>query len=75
MSSDETKPPHAEPPALEMLAWCATFWDPRALRKVWLDTWSRAADDYLRTAAFLELMQAGLQTMVESIVVEGDSHR
>jgi hypothetical protein len=41
----------------------AVFWDPRVGLKFWLDTWSQAMEGYLRSAAFLELLQHQLQTM------------
>ena len=42
------------------------FWDPRVLRRYWLDSLSQLSDGYLRSVAFLELMQSSLQTMVET---------
>jgi hypothetical protein len=35
------------------------LWDPRAVMKFWFDAWSQAMDGYLRSAAFLRLMQQG----------------
>jgi hypothetical protein len=34
-------------------------WDPRAMYKFWFSAWSRVMDDYLRSDAFLRLMQQG----------------
>jgi hypothetical protein len=67
------------------------FYDPRALRKFWLDAMTQAADGYLRSSTFLELMRDGLKTMIpdrtnqpdrsadsqspSDFSVEGDSHR
>jgi len=42
------------------------FWDPRTVRKLWLGAWSETMDGYLRSSAFLELMQHGLRTMADS---------
>jgi hypothetical protein len=44
----------------------ALLWDPRALRKFWLDAMTQATDGYLRSSAFLELMQHGLKTMTHA---------
>jgi hypothetical protein len=60
------------------------LYDPRLMRKVWLDTWSQALDGYLRSTAFLQLMQHGLRSMTFPVPptdtqarspVEGDSPR
>jgi hypothetical protein len=37
------------------------LWDLRTQRKFWLDVMSRAMDVYLRSPAFLELVQYGLR--------------
>jgi|SwirhirootsSR3_FD_contig_31_15877787_length_796_multi_5_in_0_out_0_2 hypothetical protein len=37
------------------------FWDPRALRGLWLEAMSRAMDDYLRSIQFLQLMEHNLR--------------
>jgi hypothetical protein len=37
-------------------------WDARALMKIWFDVWTQAAESYLRSAAFLRLMQHGFGT-------------
>jgi hypothetical protein len=39
------------------------FWDARILRKYWLEAMTQATDGYLRSPAFLELMQQGMKTM------------
>jgi len=45
----------------------ALFWDPRALRKLWFEAMSQAMDGYLRSTAFLELMQQNIRTMAEPL--------
>ncbi len=35
------------------------LWDSRAFLKIWFDAWTQAAESYLRSAAFLRLMQTG----------------
>ena len=47
--------------------YAALFWDPRILRKLWFETMSQAMDEYLRSTAFLELMQQSLRTMAEPL--------
>ena len=47
--------------------YAALFWDPRILRKLWFETMSQAMDEYLRSTAFLELMQQSLRTMTEPL--------
>ena len=44
------------------LAGVALFWDPQ-LRSRWLTQLSRVLDDYMRSPAFLELMQHSLRTI------------
>jgi hypothetical protein len=56
----------AGPPPTE-LEWP---WDPRAFYKLWLGAVSQAMEAYLRSAAFLELMQQGLKTMSASVPIE-----
>jgi hypothetical protein len=86
MSSDEPKPSALlQPPNPGVLEIATLFWDPRLFRKYWLEAWSQATDGYLRSTAFLELMQQGLQTLIEAKsapratltedVVLGDSRR
>jgi hypothetical protein len=38
-------------------------YDPRTVRRRWLEEMSRAMDGYLRSPAFLELMRTNLETM------------
>jgi hypothetical protein len=45
---------------LECFAW---FYDPRTVRRLWLEAWSQALDGYLRSPAFLESMRTGLEMM------------
>jgi hypothetical protein len=39
-------------------------WDPKAHRRFWLDKSSAAIDAWLRSRAFLKLMQYGLRTAI-----------
>jgi hypothetical protein len=47
-------------PSREPVEW---LWDPRAFYKLWFDAMSQAMDAYLRSAAFLRLMQHGFRSM------------
>jgi hypothetical protein len=40
------------------------LWDPRVQTKLWLGAMSLAMDAWLRSGAFLEFMQQGLQTAI-----------
>jgi hypothetical protein len=55
--------PRVPSPDAEIRGSAAPFWDPRILRKYWLDAWSQAFDGYLRSTAFLELMEHAQRTM------------
>jgi len=63
MSSDESKSSGLELPNAEILEYAASLWDPRIVWRCWLDAASEAVDAYLRSAAFLELMQRSLRTI------------
>jgi hypothetical protein len=52
MDSANRPAPPAPPP----------LWDARAVMKIWFDVWTQAAESYLRSAAFLRLMQQGFGT-------------
>jgi hypothetical protein len=51
------------------------LWDPRVLWKFWFEAMSQATDAYLRSAAFLQLMQHGLSAMSASQSVQDDTSR
>jgi hypothetical protein len=54
-------PPHAaEAPAI----FARELWDPRVQSKLWLQAMSQAADAWMRSAAFLEFMQHGLEMAI-----------
>lgn len=40
------------------------FWDPKVHRRFWLDKGSAAIDAWLRSRAFLKLMQYGMRTAI-----------
>jgi hypothetical protein len=58
MSDDPTKTLRLATPESVPL-----IWDPRTLRKYWLEAMTQVTDGYLRSPAFLELMQHGMRTM------------
>jgi hypothetical protein len=43
----------------------ALFWDPRHLQELWLAELGRSTDRYLRSPAFLDLMQHHLATTTQ----------
>jgi hypothetical protein len=53
----------AEAEGNAFLQWCATSWDVRTLQRRWLDALSRGMDGYLRSEAFLECAQQGIERM------------
>jgi hypothetical protein len=48
------------------MAVAAVFWDPRRLRSRWLADLSQAMDAYLRSPAFLDLMDHNFKGMIRS---------
>ena len=47
---------------LECFGW---IYDPRTVRRLWLEAWSQAVDLYFRSPAFLESMRAGLELLTD----------
>jgi hypothetical protein len=65
MPSDETTS-HPRAPSSGSPEYPPIFWDPRVMRRCWLDALSQLTDGYLRSVVFLELMQSSVQTLVET---------
>ena len=47
----------------------ALFWDPRQMRRRWLADLSRIMDSYMRSPAFLELIQYNLKAMTQTALL------
>ena len=45
-------------------AFAREFWDPRVQSKYWLEAMSQAFDAWMRSIAFLEFMQQGLEMTI-----------
>jgi hypothetical protein len=53
----------------------ASIWDPRVLRTLWFEALSEAMDAYLRSTAFLELMQCSLRPVGDAGPSQDDASR